>query len=324
MQFYNAWLRRYSKLTIIVTLILIFLGALVNSFGVGLSVPDWPTTYGKQMFAFPWSDMVGGIFYEHSHRMVATLVGALTVGLTLWLYFANSRINLKKLGFLALTLVILQGFLGGLTVLFYLPATISILHGITAQTFLLTLIIIAYALSVEFQNRKPVEYVHNKWIVLIFIAVFIQLMLGAWMRHTESGLAIYDFPLMAGQWLPILNQSTLNRINDWRFEMNLDPVTLFQVWIHFMHRLGATAIIVFTSIFGYQFFRNRTKYSQTIFLNVIALFTLIFLQIILGMLTIWSIKGPLVTSLHVLNGAGVLGTSFLLFLRTSNVSFLNN
>ena len=148
----NVWLRRFSKLTVFATLFLIFVGALVKSFEVGLSVPDWPTTYGFQMFAFPWSDMVGGIFYEHSHRMLATIVGAMTLGLSIWLSFSETRVNVKKLGYLSLILVITQGLIGGLTVMFFLPTAISMIHGITAQTFFLIIILIAYSLSIEFSN----------------------------------------------------------------------------------------------------------------------------------------------------------------------------
>jgi cytochrome c oxidase assembly protein subunit 15 len=75
----------FSKVLVLATLFLIFAGALVKSFEVGLSVPDWPTTYGYQMFAYPWADMVGGIFYEHGHRMIATFVGALTLVIAIWL-----------------------------------------------------------------------------------------------------------------------------------------------------------------------------------------------------------------------------------------------
>ena len=90
------WLRRLTKATVFFTLFLIFVGALVKSHEVGLSVPDWPTTYGKQMFAFPLSDMVGGIFYEHGHRMMATFVGFITLVQTICLGFSNQQRWVKK------------------------------------------------------------------------------------------------------------------------------------------------------------------------------------------------------------------------------------
>ena len=93
----NNLLRAFSKLTVLSTLFLIFAGALVKSHEVGLSVPDWPTTYGKQMFAFPLSDMVGGIFYEHGHRIVATIVGFFMMVQAIWLGFSYEKKMAKKI-----------------------------------------------------------------------------------------------------------------------------------------------------------------------------------------------------------------------------------
>ena len=254
----NVWLRRFSKLTVLATLFLIFVGALVKSFEVGLSVPDWPTTYGFQMFAFPWSDMVGGIFYEHSHRMLATIVGAMTLGLSIWLSFSETRVNVKKLGYVSLILVITQGLLGGLTVMFFLPTAISMIHGITAQTFFLVIILIAYSLSKEFSDRNSKPDSNRTIVLSLFIAVYIQLILGAWMRHTESGLAIYDFPTIAGQWLPIFNEKMLTTINDWRFYMDYPEVSMLQVLIHFLHRFGAFVIFTLTIFMGYRLHQNKS------------------------------------------------------------------
>ena len=150
----SNWLRTLSKLTVLSTLFLIFAGALVKSHEVGLSVPDWPTTYGKQMFAFPLSDMVGGIFYEHGHRIVATIVGFFMMVQAIWLGFSYEPKWLKKLGYFALATVILQGLFGGLTVLFFLPPPVSIIHGILAQTFFIMTIVLAYGLSIA------VSYTH--------------------------------------------------------------------------------------------------------------------------------------------------------------------
>ena len=128
------WVRRLSKLLVLSTLLLIFAGALVKSHEVGLSVPDWPTSYGYQMFAFPLSDMIGGIFYEHGHRMIAAIVGLLTLILAFSIYHTDDQLWLKKTGFFALGLVIAQGLLGGLTVLFFLPVPVSVMHALLAQT----------------------------------------------------------------------------------------------------------------------------------------------------------------------------------------------
>src|SRR5213593_193706 len=117
------------------TAFLIFVGGLVTSNEAGLSVPDWPTTYGWNMFSFPYSKWVGGIFYEHGHRLLASFVGFLTVLLTIWTWAKENRAWVRWLSAAALGAVLLQGILGGLTVIFLLPAWISTLHACLAQTF---------------------------------------------------------------------------------------------------------------------------------------------------------------------------------------------
>ncbi len=261
-------LRWFSKIIVFATLLLIFAGALVKSFEVGLSVPDWPTTYGYQMFAFPWADMVGGIFYEHGHRMLATFVGALTLLLAIWLGYKDPRKSVKLLGYTALVLVVVQGLLGGLTVLYFLPTSISLLHGVTAQTFFLVVILIAYTLSKEFGERRHVQDKNRSIIMIFTITLYLQLILGAWMRHTDSGLAIYDFPTMAGSWFPVFNESMLSTINSWRFDMDLSDVSLFQVLIHFFHRLGALFILLLMVFIHIKMYQKSHHYLNTIKLNL--------------------------------------------------------
>ncbi|HZY10222.1 MAG TPA: COX15/CtaA family protein, partial [Bacteroidota bacterium] len=119
-------LHRFAVFTLVCTFLLIIAGGLVTSTQSGLSVPDWPTTYGHFMFFFPLGDMVGGIFYEHSHRMIASFVGFLTVILAIWIWRKDDRPWMRGLGIVALGTVIAQGVLGGLTVLFLLPTPISV------------------------------------------------------------------------------------------------------------------------------------------------------------------------------------------------------
>ena len=143
------------------------------------------------------------------------------------------------------------------------------------------------------------------------------------MRHTESGLAIYDFPKMAGQWLPIFNDKMLTAINDWHFDMDYPEVAMQQVVIHFLHRLGAFVIFILTIVMGYRLHQQKSTYSKMIQLNVFAIYVFVALQILLGVLTIWTAKGPFITSFHVMNGATVMGLCFILFLRLSDLPFLH-
>ena len=149
-----VWLHRYACLLVVATLILVAAGGMVTSTNSGLSVPDWPTTYGYQMFSFPFSGMVGGIFYEHGHRLIASAVGLLTIGLVIFLWRIEARAWVRRLGYLALAAVIVQGTLGGLTVLFFLPDAISISHAGLAQIFFALTISIALVTSEGW--RRPI------------------------------------------------------------------------------------------------------------------------------------------------------------------------
>src|SRR5712675_1246911 len=143
---YRKWLNRFAWLTCVATLLLICSGGMVTSKNVGLAVPDWPTTFGYNMFLFPISQWVGGIFFEHTHRLIASTVGFLTIILAAWLYYVEDRRWLRNLGFCALGAVVLQGVLGGLRVTM-LKDEIGIFHACIAQAFLGLLVVIALVTS---------------------------------------------------------------------------------------------------------------------------------------------------------------------------------
>ncbi|HLF17872.1 MAG TPA: COX15/CtaA family protein [Candidatus Omnitrophota bacterium] len=314
----NNALRIYTKIVCLSTLFLIFAGGMVTSTGSGLAVPDWPLSYGT---LFP--PMVGGVFYEHGHRMVASLVGLLVVIQAIWLAKTESRKWVKVLGFLALFAVILQGVLGGLTVLFFLPTPVSVSHATLAQSFFLLTFLIAYTQSHERKQRETLSENFDKSyckLVLGLIAlIYLQLVLGATMRHTGSGLAIPDFPTMGGYWWPPFNNDMLFNINSWRFDQDLEPVTMAQVLYHFVHRLGALIIFIavcFVHVLGLKYYRH----DKTVRLNLVLTDILLTIQIILGIVTVLSVRSPILTSLHVVNGAAFLGTTVLLLLRTTPLS----
>ena len=204
------------------TLLLVFAGGLVTSTESGLSVPDWPTTYGQNMFTFPVSKWVGGIRYEHVHRLIASGVGLLTVALAVWLARREPRRWVRRLGYLALAAVVAQGVLGGLTVLLLLPTAVSVAHACLAQTFFCLVVTIAVVTSPRWTSSartlrealatSPV----GRSAAVTAGAVFLQLLVGAVMRHTRAGLAIPDFPLSLGRVVP--------------------PLGSFPVAIHFVHR----------------------------------------------------------------------------------------
>src|SRR3989442_6004881 len=137
-----SWLHRFAWVSVVATLFLICSGGMVTSKGVGLAVPDWPTTFGYNMFLFPVSKWIGGIFFEHTHRLIASAVGFLTIILALWLWRSEDREWVRNLGLIAVASVVLQGVLGGLRVTM-LKNEIGIFHACLAQAFLGLLVVIA-------------------------------------------------------------------------------------------------------------------------------------------------------------------------------------
>jgi heme a synthase len=185
---YNPALHRYAAVTSVATFFLLVAGALVTSNDAGLAVPDWPLSYGS---LFP--PMIGGIFYEHGHRVVATLVGILTIGLALWLWRADSRPGVRRLGWFALAAVIAQGLLGALTVKFLLPPPVSIAHASLAQIFYCITVALVIFTGRWWQSDVPaIEDTGSPRLKSLALwtaaAVFLQLVLGAAFRHNAFGI----------------------------------------------------------------------------------------------------------------------------------------
>ena len=168
------------------TFILLIAGGLVTSNDAGLSVPDWPLSYGRWM-----PDMVGGIFYEHGHRMIAAAVGLLTLILNGLLFLLRADRRLKRLGLIALVAVLLQGILGGLTVLFELPVLVSVLHASLAQVFFCLVVSLALFTSSAWPPPAPPDEgepppVKYRTARLLTLTLFAQLILGALLRHSGT------------------------------------------------------------------------------------------------------------------------------------------
>jgi cytochrome c oxidase assembly protein subunit 15 len=188
---FSPWPHRLAVILACATFPLLFIGGLVTSLGVGLAVPDWPTTFGYNMFLYPWSKMVGGIFYEHSHRLVASTVGLLTIALALIFWFHEPRRWLRWLGAAALALVIMQGVLGGLRVVL-LQHTLAIVHACFAQLFFALTVSLALFTSAGW--RAPVKTAiadgGRLWrlAAVTTTLVYLQIVFGALLRHTGEWL----------------------------------------------------------------------------------------------------------------------------------------
>lgn len=196
---YSPWLHRLARLTAGATFLLIVIGGIVTSTDSGLAVPDWPTTFGYNMFLYPLSEMVGGILYEHSHRLMGSLVGLLTVGLFVFILAKDSRKWLKWIGLAALIAVIVQGVLGGLRVT-QINRNFAIVHACLAQAFFALLCGMAWFTSRDWwQNkiRPPTRRGEvtspalRRLSLITTCLIYVQLIFGAILRHTGSRLDMH-------------------------------------------------------------------------------------------------------------------------------------
>lgn len=370
----NFQLHLLAVLTAFATLVLLCVGGLVTSHGAGMSVPDWPNTYGYNMFLFPISKWVGGILYEHTHRLVAAFVGLLTAVLAVWLWaretqgrnhrlgiaaivlvlalmgvrklpvyvalaalslvvcviglwqFKKNPRALRWLGVTALAAVILQGVLGGLRVV-WLKDQIGIFHATLAQLFFVLTCMLALFTSRWWRDTSEVAQASRllepsqqnaagtaalHWIGLaITLLIFIQLVLGATMRHQHAGLAIPDFPLAYGKLWPATDAASIARYNQQRVEVvAANPITAFQIILQMAHRLAALLIVVGVGIVAKRAKRELNAGNPLRPLAWVWL-GLILVQIGLGAATIWSDKAADIATAHVLVGALSLATGAL-------------
>lgn len=292
--------------------VIVTLGAFTTSIGAGMVFPDWPLSNGS-INPEGWLDDVA-MFAEHSHRLTGMLMGFLTIGLVAWLHFTEARSWLRRLGWWALGIVVVQGLLGGKRVLLdsvdvpwfemSLGQILRIPHGILAQVFVCVLFAIAAGLSrswIEGHAAGTSDRVKalGAWCVAL---LFIQLTVAATMRHNAAGLAIPTFPFSTpdGAILP----------EQWDF----------RVGIHFLHRLMAVVLGVALLAFGHYLWRDR---AITGGLRAVLALVLVLLgmQITLGAYAVWSGRNPYVTTAHVIVGCLMLAATFLLAFFTRRGAF---
>jgi heme a synthase len=283
---------------------------MVTSKNVGLAVPDWPTTFGYNMFLFPVSKWVGGILFEHTHRLMGSVVGFLTIILAVWLWVGDDRRWLRKLGVIAVVGVIVQGILGGLRVTM-MKDQIGIFHACFAQAFLGLLVFIALATTKFWLSLADPHFDSQKFsriktlAIAVTIAIYVQLALGATMRHQHRDLAILDFPTANGAWIPDTSAAALAKINAWRDMRALSDVSAFQIWLQMVHRLLALIIAIAIIAFCARVWREPRVSAVVKRLSVLWVI-LVFGQIALGGWVIWSNKAADVATAHVALGAVML------------------
>lgn len=275
------------------TFVLIFVGGLVKSTGSELSVPDWPLAFGKLI-----PSLKGGVLFEYSHRVVAGVVSILTLTLMLWAILREPRRWVRVLAIVAFALVIAQAVLGGITVLFLIPLPIAMAHTATANAFFCIVVALAIFTSPWFVDATPRKESARiplaKLSAITTAIIYLQILVGALMRHLGAGLAIPDFPTSFGMAIP--------------------PLWNEFIAINFVHRCGA---VIVTCFVAWTVARVLSKHRDQPQLRqpALALVVLLTTQICLGAITIWSRRAVLPTTAHVAIGAAVLVMSLTITIR---------
>lgn len=299
------------------TFLLIVVGGLVTSKGVGMSVPDWPTTYGYNMFLFPYSKWVGGIFWEHSHRLIASGVGLIALILAAVALWKEGRTWVKWLTIAAVILVCLQGLLGGLRVTLY-KDQIGIFHALLAQSFFGLLLIITAVTGRGFLagkwTRDPVAGSLRWLCVAALLLTYFQLGVAATIRHQHAPLAIRDFPAAYGTLIPATDSASLATINAQRAADRIAPVSAGQIHLQLLHRAGAVVLFIVVLIFTAKALQV-TPLGHWLRGWSLLWVGAILLQILLGGMTIWFNKAADVATTHMALGALLTGFVILLTFR---------
>jgi len=287
-------------------LVLICSGGLVTSHEAGMAVPDWPNSFGYNMFLFPVSRWIGGVFFEHTHRLIASGVGMLTLVLCGLAFAVEDRRWVKTLAGVAVLAVIVQGVLGGLRVTEH-NAVLGLFHGCLAQSFFALVAVIALVTSRFWRAfarhaAEPGLLIFRRWTLVVTAMVFIQLVLGAAMRHSHSGLAVHDFPTVYGGVLPPVTATAIDTINQTRAAQAELPTSVGLILLHYVHRVWAVALVIGIVSIGSAAMR------QANFPRILKRFALIWMllvavQFALGAWTIWSNKAADIATSHVLFGA---------------------
>ncbi len=292
---FDPWRHRYTVLLCAATVVLLMAGGLVTSTGSGLAVPDWPLSFGK---VFP--PMQGGVLFEHGHRLVAATVGMMTVVLAAGYARRERRRGVRLLSYAALGAVVLQGALGGLTVLLRLPTSVSVAHACLAQLYFCSVVTLAHLTSRSFVENRPRPSDSMSGGVLfpcaagVTVLVYAQLILGAILRHTGAGLAIPDVPLAFGRVVP--------------------PFLSFEIGIHFAHRV--TGVLIGMLVAGLAVLVGREIGRPDLQRPARAALALVAVQILLGAASVVTRLAVIPTTAHVVTGALLLATLLTLTLRS--------
>jgi len=283
----SPWTARLAVVTACGTWLLLLVGCLVHGTGSSLACPDWPLCYGS---AFP--KMENGVQYEHSHRLVATAVGLLTVALALALHKRRAEDpTLATLGYVGVGLVCFQGLLGGITVLLQLPIVVTLAHLCTSMAFFCLMTLIALRTREPSDHPLPASSLAplRPWVGVTVAATFAQILLGGTVRHTSSGLACFGIPFCNGE---------------------LWPSHPGAHW-HMSHRIFALVVTGLVIAVAVQM-RRRAPRSRPARLAALAV-VLVLVQITLGVLSVLSLLALSAVTLHLGVAALLLACNVAIF-----------
>ncbi len=302
---YRPALAWFAALAAAWVFVVVTMGAFTTSIGAGMAFPDWPLSNGSINPEGWLRDIY--MFAEHSHRLFGMVMGFLAIGTAVWLHRREPRAWVRRLGWSALAIVVIQGVIGGKRVLLdsievpgfelTLGQMLTIPHGVLAQVYVCVLFAIAAALSRPWlagaERRAPAALRAGAWALVVLVLA--QLVIAAVMRHNMAGLAIPNFPHSTadGAWLPA----------NWNF----------RVTIHFVHRVMALVLTGAILALAVAIWRSAAV-SAGLRRLATALVILLVVQIALGAATVLSLRDPYFTTGHVIVGAGLLAVSFLLAL----------
>jgi cytochrome c oxidase assembly protein subunit 15 len=292
-------LHRFAILAAAATFVLVFAGGLVTSTGSAMAVPSWPLDAGR-LIPSQWG---AGVLFEWGHRAIAGTVSILTLMLALWVWMAERRAWVRYTAFAAFGLVVAQAVLGGITVLLNLPLVVAVAHAMTGQAFFCLMVAIALFTSPRWETTAPTPRAPGRGALTELAAattviIYVQIVIGAVMRHMHAGLAIPDFPLAFGRIVP--------------------PMFSVPIAVNFAHRCGAvavTAMVLWTVARALRLYGDEPAIRRP----ALGLLVLLAMQIGLGAATVLSRRAVIPTTSHVAVGAAVLATCLALALRAYHV-----
>lgn len=298
------WAHRLGALLCCATFPLISVGGLVTSYDAGMAVPDWPSTYGYNLFLYPWTSWVFGpwdLFIEHGHRLLGAFVGCVTIGLVAAVFWADERRWVRTAACIGLALVIAQGCLGGARVLLD-DRQLAMLHGCFGPAFLAYCVALAAFLapwwqdtSLQRSHPRALRLQRLAWLTVIL--VYVQLVLGAEMRHipVTAGRLLFNMSLLLHLGNALLLAVTLTVV--WRTHgrrrdlSRLRRPALLLVWLFVVQLvLGAAAWIV---TFGWHYWFSGYDFAASFTIRAKSLWQT-------GTVTLHMAVGSLILSVAVL------------------------